>query len=322
MMKILTISIASYNVEKCLKNAIRSCLNINENLKNQLEIIVINDGSKDNTLNVANEYAKKYPSIVHVIDKENGGYGSTVNASLEITTGKYLKLLDADDEFDSKELEKHIAYLNNTNADLVITDYILKMPNKKVFIHGLENLMYGKYDISNLSRKLEMHACTYKTEILKKANFKLDEKIFYTDTEYVVYPLYYCSNVEYHDCCLYQYSLGDDGQTVSKSSRIKNYKDAKIVFLNLVADYTSKKKEKLVNQIVLDKLCNAYFFALQSMILGNKKKEAFEFDEYVRNKLPEVYNGGPSMYGFSQKLYRRNKKMFFWLYRNRLNKLL
>lgn len=121
MEKILTISIAAYNAELDIKRCLDSF--ISTNVLEELELIVVNDGSKDNTLNVAKQYEKKYPGIIKVIDKKNGGHGSTINASIKEATGKYYKIVDSDDWIDPEELEKLVFWLRNNDADLVLTPY-------------------------------------------------------------------------------------------------------------------------------------------------------------------------------------------------------
>ena len=91
--KLLTIIVPAYNVE----NYIRRCLGSLVTAGNDTEIIVVNDGSSDNTENIANEYAALYPEIVRVISKQNGGHGSAINTGLQNTKGKYFYTVDADD---------------------------------------------------------------------------------------------------------------------------------------------------------------------------------------------------------------------------------
>ena len=90
MNKVLTISIAAYNVEEYLAETLDSCI-VHPNLQSYLEVLIVDDGSTDGTLEIAQEYEKEYPEVFHVISKENGGYGSTINAALKIATGKYQK---------------------------------------------------------------------------------------------------------------------------------------------------------------------------------------------------------------------------------------
>ncbi len=107
--KILSVSIASYNVEKFLDQTLESCL-VPE-IMDRLEVIIVNDGSKDGTADVAKKYTEKWPDTFILVDKENGGYGSTVNVGIKTATGKYFRLLDGDDWFDKDGLREFIGIL-------------------------------------------------------------------------------------------------------------------------------------------------------------------------------------------------------------------
>ena len=109
MEKLLTLIIPTYNMEKYLRTCLGSLI-IGE-WQELLEVLVINDGSKDSSSAIAHEYANKHPESFHVIDKENGNYGSCVNRGLKEATGKYVKVLDADDSFDTANFENYLCFL-------------------------------------------------------------------------------------------------------------------------------------------------------------------------------------------------------------------
>lgn len=119
MDKILTIIIPTYNMSEYLDTCLKSLI-INSNL---LEVLVINDGSKDNSLDIAKKYEKEYPHIFRTIDKQNGNYGSCVNRGLKEATGKYIKVLDADDKFNTKSLMNLVEIASKTDVDAFITDF-------------------------------------------------------------------------------------------------------------------------------------------------------------------------------------------------------
>ena len=121
MEKILSVSIASYNVEKFIRKALDSCC-IPE-IMDRLEVLVVNDGSTDSTLQIAREYEQQYPQTFRVIDKKNGGYGSTVNASIKAATGRYFRLLDGDDWFDREGLIGFIEELSEAQEDMIIAQF-------------------------------------------------------------------------------------------------------------------------------------------------------------------------------------------------------
>lgn len=311
--KLLTISIAAYNAEHFLANAVNSCISVSDEIRNQIEIVIVNDGAKDNTLAVANNLRDLWPDTIKVIDKKNGGYGSTINYSLQIAEGKYYKLLDSDDLYNTKELERFVGFLCSTDSDLIITDFTECMPQKKNFVKGIERDESGDIRVSDIDCNLAMHATCYKTEILRESGLMLSEKCLYTDTEFVLYPMKYVNTISYFMCDLYQYTLGEDGQSVSKEGRIKNYKDAKQLSLRMFDFYKCNRAVDF-NNLMVEKLFCSYVFALQSIVMGDMshKKEALEFDDYVKREFKEIY-----YYKSSRLLsvFRLNRGMFYNLFR-------
>jgi len=128
--KLLTVSIAAYNVAPYLRQALDSL--VVPGVMDKLEVIVVNDGSKDETSEIAHEYESRHPATFRVIDKENGGYGSTVNISMREARGRYFKLLDGDDWFDKDGLRELIETLGKTDADVVITPMLRCQQDKVV----------------------------------------------------------------------------------------------------------------------------------------------------------------------------------------------
>ena len=117
MEKVLSLIIPTYNMEKYLKKCLDSLIVENMDL---LEVLVVNDGSKDNSSKIAHEYEEKYPNTFRVIDKENGNYGSCINRGLAEAKGKYVKVLDADDCFDVNNFNKYLSFLQENDVDLVL----------------------------------------------------------------------------------------------------------------------------------------------------------------------------------------------------------
>ncbi|MGN0629843.1 MAG: glycosyltransferase family 2 protein, partial [Ruminococcus sp.] len=169
MSKILSVSIASYNVEKFLSKALDSCL-IGDYM-DKLEVIIVNDGSKDRTDEVAGEYVNKYPETFKLINKQNGGYGSTVNAGIKAATGKYFRLLDGDDWFDSKQLIKFIDLLENSEEDMIVAHFMRVFEEDG---HSEERdeskgipFESGRFEDIVTKDWFTMHAVSYKTSILQ-----------------------------------------------------------------------------------------------------------------------------------------------------------
>jgi glycosyltransferase involved in cell wall biosynthesis len=212
--KIISIVIPVYNMELYLSRCLDSILL--DKLLDKIEIIIVNDGSTDNSLVIANSYKMQFPQAVIIIDKPNGHYGSCVNAALKIASGKYFRILDADDCFDRAAFIKFAAYLQTIDADMVITNY------SKDFMSGGRKIVARHSSEKYIRQLLVMHAITYRTRILFDVKYRQSEGICYTDTEYCFYPLAVIKSIKYFDVVLYRYTIGREGQTVSTEIFYKN----------------------------------------------------------------------------------------------------
>ena len=112
-MKYISFAIPSYNSQEYMSHAIESILVGGEDV----EIIIVNDGSSDDTSKIAHEYEEKYPTIIKAVDKENGGHGDAVNSGLTHATGKYFKVVDSDDWVDAEALQKILEFLKKLESE-------------------------------------------------------------------------------------------------------------------------------------------------------------------------------------------------------------
>ena len=113
--KTLSLIVPSYNMEAYLPICLESLI-IDDSVQfSKLEVIVVNDGSRDETSTIAHDFALRYPSVFKVIDKPNGNYGSCINAALPKTTGRFVKILDADDSFDRSRFLQLMRFLDEVS---------------------------------------------------------------------------------------------------------------------------------------------------------------------------------------------------------------
>lgn len=218
--KILSVVIPTYNMEKYLCDCLDSVTR--EDIPSSLDLILVNDGSTDSSLEIMQKYQKKRPDIITIIDKPNGHYGSCINAGLSVAKGKYFRPLDADDWFSTNALIKILENLQYIQVDLIVTPrlYIVGSTKTLAKCHHLTNA--AEYSLSNLTESevsdlssiLTMHSLTYKTELLKENRVKLQEGICYTDVEYSILPLKSVQNFIYLDYPLYNYRLDRQGQSM------------------------------------------------------------------------------------------------------------
>lgn len=302
--KILTISVAAYNMESYLNRCVDSILI--PDLISDIEVIIVNDGSTDNTLEIACHYQELYPDVVKIINKQNGGYGSATNSAMEAASGLYFKVLDADDWFDKSALIYFIYFLKTSNSDLIITHYSKEIEVKKasypIRLKGIEyEKIYNFREFCILDvigePRFAMHTMTYKTDILQSNNIKVSE-CYYSDVDYSVYPLTYVKSLVFIDIVLYKYSIGREGQSVSSSGLIKHFDDHLFVCKKLV-DYYSEYHSKSDSILSLNIGYNtaAITFHIISIITNylyshDKIRAINELDNflgYLRNSDDDLY---------------------------------
>lgn len=231
MNKILTIIIPTYNMETLLSRCLDSFI-VEEQYMNMMEILVVNDGSKDHSSEIGHQYENKYPNSIRVIDKVNGNYGSCINAGLKIAKGKYIRICDSDDCYENKNIIHYLKFLQNTDSDIVFSPY------NRIDCNGnlLESFLCPDYYVNKsflidnlnwdntlLQRFVVMHSIATKTEILKKNKYYQTEGISYTDSQFVFYSALYALSCSFCDKPIYNYYLGRDGQTVSTAVAIKSH---------------------------------------------------------------------------------------------------
>lgn len=244
MDKILTIIIPTYNMEKYLRRCLNSLI-IDEERMKQLEVLVVNDGSKDSSSQIAHEYQEKYPDTYRVIDKENGNYGSCINRGVKEATGKYVKVLDADDWFDTKNFAEFLTFLKSSNADLLVSDYCkvdengeiidrrkYRLPQREVIFDENVRAIFNR-------KNFQMHAATYKVEVLRKINYSQTEGISYTDQEWIYTPMMAVNTVGYFDKIVYHYLIGRTGQTMSPEALKKGISQNQKCILRIIKDFVS-----------------------------------------------------------------------------------
>ena len=198
-----------------------------------VEIIIVNDGSKDKTLRIAKQYAERYAETVRVVDKPNGNYGSTINAALPLAQGEYVKILDADDRFDGSRVAEMLAFLRKMQGvDMVITPFVevegRHERRVEYNIYSRKVYEYGKaYDADKIFsdgtiRYFMMHGVCYRTEMLRKMSYRQSEGVSYTDQEWVFYPLFRVKTIAFADIPLYRYNLSREGQTMDLKVQMRS----------------------------------------------------------------------------------------------------
>ena len=227
-MKLLSIAIPCYNSEAYMEKCIESLLKGGE----EVEILVVNDGSSDRTAEIADTYAEKYPTIIKAIHQENGGHGEAVNAGIRNATGLYFKVVDSDDwvnEEAYKQILKKLEELTRgpQTLDMLISNFVYEKQGasrKKVmqYRHCLPvNEIFG-WDSVHMSKGkyLLMHSIIYRTKLLHECGLELPKHTFYVDNIFVYQPLPHVKNMYYLDVNFYRYFIGRSDQSVNEQVMI------------------------------------------------------------------------------------------------------
>ena len=228
-MTLLTVAIPCYNSQDYMRHAVETALVGGEDV----EILLINDGSTDQTPQIADELAAEHPTIVRAIHKENGGHGSAVNTGLANATGVYYKVLDSDDWFDREAFLKMLDVLRDfvqegNGVDMLLSNYVYEKPSihkhKAIRYDGVfpENQVFGWNDVKRfkMSQNILMHSVIYRTKLLRDCGLVLPEHTFYVDNIFVYNPLPYVKTMYYVNVDLYRYFIGREDQSVNEQVMI------------------------------------------------------------------------------------------------------
>lgn len=293
-MKLISFIIPCYNSEEYMSHAIDTILTGTKSI----EIIIVNDGSKDNTLKIAKKYEKKYPNIIKVIDKENGGHGSGVNAGLKVATGKYFKVVDSDDWVDEESLKKVLDILKTIDVDMMIVNYVYEKEGKAKIMdykgHLPENKIFSWNDIKKfkISEYLLMHSVIYKTSVLKKCHLFLPEHTFYVDNIFVYYPLPYVKTMYYLNVPFYRYFIGRSDQSINESVMISRV-DQQIFVTKTMIDFFNplEIENKNLSEYLIHYLDIMMTVSTILLKLANTKEADQKIKDlwmYLENKNPQV----------------------------------
>ena len=229
-MKLLSITVPCYNSQNYMKNCVDSLLEGG----NLVEILIVDDGSRDDTAKIADEYAAKYPGIVKAIHQENGGHGEAVNTGLKNATGLYFKVVDSDDWVNKEAyhaiLDKLLEITGGPQTlDMMISNFVYEkqgakrkkvmryknyMPQNEIFTwKEMGRMPVGKYIL--------MHSVIYRTGLLRDCGLVLPKHTFYVDNLFVYQPLPHVQTMYYMDVNFYRYFIGRDDQSVNEEVMIR-----------------------------------------------------------------------------------------------------
>ena len=307
-MKYITFTIPSYNSQDYMRHVIDNLVAVGDDI----EVIIVNDGSKDDTGKIADEYQKKYPTIVKAIQKENGGHGSGVMAGIRNASGIFYKVVDSDDWVETKDviemldlIKKHIA--EGLNVDLYITNYVYEhaVDNSQYVMHYRKYLpvdqafTWKEMKRIGLETVFLMHSLMYRLDKLKASGMELPNHTFYVDDIYAYVPLPHMEKIFYHDLDFYHYFIGRDDQSINYGTMCKRYEQQMRVFRIMFSAYSKDELKKLPKPL--------YNYMWQFlMIIGSvtvMTTVGTKEDKEIRNQAFKDY--WKEMKGIDKKLYNK-----------------
>ena len=302
MQKLLSVAIPCYNSQDYVSKAIESLLPGGE----KVEILVVDDGSKDNTSAIAEEYIEKYPDIVRLIKKENGGHGDAVMAGLTNATGLYFRVLDSDDWLGEEALKKLLEVLEEMRdpekaADLVITNYVYEKvhEHRHHTVDYRKNLpvgqLFGWDQVGRFSMGsyILMHAATYRTEVARNSKMVLPKHTFYVDHLFVCYPMMYVEKMYYLDVDLYHYYIGREDQSVNEKVMLSRLDQQLRVNRQMIYDMGLEEVKDQKKKDYLYYYTEVVTAATVTFLIRTKTKEN---EEVMHSFLNEIEEKNPDFY--------------------------
>lgn len=286
----VSVIVPVYNVEKFIDKCLNSL--VKQSLK-EIEIIVVNDGTKDNSQKIIDKYVKKYPDKIKSYIKENGGQGSARNYGLEKANGEYIGYVDSDDFVEKDMYKKLYNKAKENNYDIVVCgnynvseDYQNK--NIDTFINNyntdLENIFFGKMAVWNK---------IYKRDILIKNKLEFKEKVWYEDLAFTLKAIMNSNSFAFIDEPLYDYLIRE-GSTMNNSNVQRNLEilDA---FNDILSYIQHNKKEEYFSKIEFLAIDHIYISAIVRVLKAEaddkvKRETINKLIDYMNKKFPNYKN--------------------------------
>lgn len=301
--KLLSIVIPCFNMENYLEDCLNSITA--DKVPSSVEIIIINDGSTDESQTILKKFEKKRPDIITIIEKENGHYGSCINIGLKIATGTYFRILDADDWFSTTEFVEFLEKIKYIDVDLILNPRS-EHRNNDIIVYNIHSFGQGiqpkaalqdiPYD--ELQNVLSMHSMTYRRSFLQEINLALQEGISYTDTEFYLLPLNYIKTFCYLDYNIYQYRLGREGQSMDLNVFKKNRHQLFMVITRILGE-SIVTTNSIIYRRLLSLLQTYYGMLLFEISLTSSDQED------MTNLYKKIHEKAPTLWR------DLNKKLFF-----------
>ncbi len=256
--KVVSFIIPAYNAQRYLAQCLDSFVFHQEEELSRFEVIVVDDGSADDTADVAQKYVRKDPDIFRLVRKTNGGHGSVINSAVSAVQGKYIRIIDADDWIEPHSLKPYLDALEAAQADVVLTSFRVyyegtgeienwSMRGSGGKVLSLEEVVQRWGDFVSC---LTFHGVTYRTDFYRENRISLSEKVSYDDAEFSTVPLCRASSILPLGQYLYAYRMGNEGQSVSDTNRIAKLSQLEQIITRLCS-YLAQESGRMTRAMTL-----------------------------------------------------------------------
>lgn len=302
-MKTLSFIIPAYNCQQYLDKCITSLISMD--IIDELDVIIVNDGSIDKTEDIAEKYCAMYPKSIRLISQPNKGHGGSLNTGCAIATGKYLKVIDADDWIETQNLPEFIQMLKNCDSDVVLTHhYTINVSTNEIQKWKSYPMQFEKsYSMAEIisnwerfNRSITFHGITYKTSFYHQYGIQLSEHIFYEDHEFATIPCCYAKTITPLDIFIYNYRIGNMQQSVSGLNQLKHISHTETVLKRLISEFKQipLHEDGVVREFICMKTKVLLLSYLTTVLLLVKDKKAGrqksqQIMGHFKQEMPKVY---------------------------------
>lgn len=317
--KLLTVSIAAYNVSQYIERALASL--VIPEFMDKIEVFIVDDGSTDDIEAKVAPYVEEWKSTFKYIKKKNGGYGSTVNWSVENANGRYFKLLDGDDYYNKEGLRELLRVLENCKESAIVSQAVRVYPNgdKDIIFKFLENIKDNSVlSIENLETYADVAVWgyTFRTDVVREHWSALPENSFYTDRLFVIQALLGVECIRYVKQVVYNYRVGMNEQSTSKMSIRKHYLEAMEIDRKCCILYEQCKMSNYASIDYVKKRLALYYASTICMLLllpNNKNNFRIikDYEAEIKKKSEDIYFLAPEMMKRVKLLRKTNYSIYY-----------
>ncbi len=296
-MKYISFVVPCFNSEAYMEHCIDTLLLGKEDV----EIIIVDDGSTDNTGKIADRYQKEFPTIVKAIHQENGGHGEGINTGLKHAKGKYFKVVDSDDWVDKKAYLTLLKKIKKIDSDLIVMNYVYTYTDgrkdqtisfKNVFPEGKE-CGWNSTKRFKTTQYLSLHSLMYKKSVLDQCDIELPKHIFYEDNLFIYLPFPYTKTITYLNLDFYRYFIGRADQSVQEPQMIKRSHHQVLVSKTVCNQYDLEKIEDKKLRKMMQREC---VFLMTIGVVFSRLARTEEGEKQYKELWKEIKKGNPALY--------------------------